>query len=125
MAEKISIRERKKQERDAHVQHMHQNHPDLAEADKKLNAYALSIIKKSLGGTTFSVFEADETYQALRQERLQILEKYRLSEDDYEPKWDCPQCQDRGYIRPGVPCVCQRKRRREASYLMSGIPEKY
>ena len=120
-----SKREQKKQERDERVQAMHRAHPDVAEADKKLNAHALSCVKKSLKGNAFGLDEADKIYQQLRAERQALLQKYGLSEAIYEPQWDCSICEDRGYVRPGVPCVCQLKERREATYLASGLPEKY
>ena len=120
-----SKREQKKQERDERVQAMHRAHPDLADADKKLNAHALACVKKSLKGDAFGLDEADEIYQSLRAARFNLLQKYGLSEDLYEPQWDCPLCEDRGYVQPGVPCVCQMKERREATYLASGLPEKY
>ncbi len=125
MAEGNNLREQKKQECELHIRKIHQAHPDLADIDKALNSYALSIVRKSLNGEKISTVEADAGYQALRQERLAILEKYGLSEADYQPKWDCPLCEDRGYVRPGVLCSCQRKRQREATYLLSGIPAKY
>ena len=120
-----SKREQKKQERDERVQAMHRAHPDLADADKKLNAHALACVQKSLKGDAFGLDEADEIYQSLRAARFKLLQKYGLSEDLYEPQWDCPLCEDRVYVQPGVPCVCQMKERREATYLASGLPEKY
>lgn len=120
-----SKREQKKQERDERVQAMHRAHPDLAEADRRLNAHALACVKRSLRGSIEGLDEADKIYQALRAERGVILAKYGLTEALYEPEWDCPICQDRGYVRPGEPCDCQLKERREATYLASGLPEKY
>ncbi len=120
-----SKREAKKQECDARVAKLHAMHPDLAEADRKLRMHALGCIKKSIKGGPKGLDEADKIYQSLLQERDTILARYGLTPAVYEPVWDCPLCEDRGYIRPGVPCTCQLREKREATYLASGLPEKY
>lgn len=125
MAQWESKREQKKQERDARVLAAHRAHPDLADADARLSKHALDCVKRSLHGDVTGLDDADVTYQALREERRALLERYGLTEALYEPQWDCALCEDRGYIRPGVPCVCQLDKRREATYLASGLPEKY
>lgn len=125
MAQLKSKREQKKQERDDRVQAMHRAHPDIADVDARMQAYALSCVRKSLAGETTGLDAADTEYQALLAERRKLLAQYGISEKIYEPQWDCPTCEDRGYVRPGVPCVCQNDRRREASFLASGLPEKY
>ena len=125
MAQWESKREQKKQERDARVLAAHRAHPDLADADARLSKHALDCVKRSLHGDVTGLDAADVTYQALREERRALLERYGLTEALYEPQWDCALCEDRGYIRPGVPCVCQLDKRREATYLASGLPEKY
>lgn len=125
MAEWTSKREQKKQERDERVQAMHRAHPDIADVDARLQAHALACVRKSLHGDAIGLDAADAFYQALLSERKLLLTRYGLSEAIYEPQWDCPICEDRGYVRPGVPCTCQLNKRREATYLASGLPEKY
>ena len=118
-------REQKKQARDRHVQELHRAHPDLAAIDEKISAHALKCVRDSLHGKVVGLDAADQVYQQLQAERQALLAKYHLSEADYEPQWDCKRCEDRGYIRPGVLCECQLKKRREATYLASGLPEKF
>lgn len=125
MAQWESKREQKKQERDARVQAMHQAHSDIADVDARMAAHALACVRQSLKGNIQGLDTADATYQTLLAERRTLLARYGLSEDIYEPKWDCTLCEDRGYVRPGVPCSCQLDRRREATFLASGLPEKY
>ena len=125
MAQWESKREQKKQERDDRVQAMHRIHPDIAELDARMASHALACVRESLKGGATGLDDADRTYQALLAERRALLTKYGLSETIYEPQWDCPLCEDRGYVRPGVPCSCQLDKRREATYLASGLPEKY
>lgn len=118
-------REQKKQARDRHVQELHRAHPDLAKIDEDIANHALKCIRESMHGKPNGLDQADAIYQALQAQRQALLEKYHLSEADYEPQWDCALCKDRGYIRPGVLCECQKQKRREATYLASGLPEKY
>ena len=125
MAHWESKREQKKQECEARVQAMHQAHPDIADVDARMNMHALACVRKSLRGEPVGLDEADRIYQTLRAERQALLDRYGIDESVYEPQWDCPICEDRGYVRPGVPCVCQLDKRREATYLASGLPEKY
>lgn len=125
MAQWESKREQKKQECEARVQAMHQAHPDIADVDARMNTHALACVRKSLRGEPVGLDEADRIYQTLRAERQALLDRYGIDESVYEPQWDCPICEDRGYVRPGVPCVCQLDKRREATYLASGLPEKY
>lgn len=125
MAQWESKREQKKQERDDRVQAMHRAHPDIADVDARLSAHALACVRRSLHGDADGLDTADAVYQKLRAERQTLLDKYGLSESIYEPQWDCPLCEDRGYIRPGVSCSCQLDKRREATFLASGLPEKY
>lgn len=125
MAQWQSKREQKKQECEARVQAMHRAHPDIADVDARLAAHALACVKQSLRGEAVGLDAADAAYQALHVERAALLAKYGIDAAVYEPQWDCPICEDRGYVRPGVPCVCQLDKRREATYLASGLPEKY
>lgn len=125
MAQWESKREAKKQERDERVQRLHKMHPDLAQMDQRLKSHALSCVKKAARGHAEGLDKDDKIYQELLSQRRDLLARYGLTEAIYEPVWDCPLCQDRGYVRPGVPCVCQLSQKREASYLASGLPEKY
>lgn len=125
MEERQNKREQKKQARDIHIQELHRRYPELAEADKALSQYVLQAIRKGLNRELDNYKETDQGYQDLWKARQRVLEKIGLTEAEYEPKWDCPICEDRGYIRPGVPCSCQQRYRREATFLMSGIPEEY
>lgn len=43
----------------------------------------------------------------------------------YKPQWNCPKCEDRGYIRPGELCTCYLQERLDESFRQSGIPRKY
>lgn len=61
--------------------------------------------------------------EQLMVDRQRLLQENKLDESIYEPQWDCPQCQDRGYTEPGVLCTCYQKERLEDLFLRSGMPE--
>ena len=46
-----------------------------------------------------------------------------MDETIYEPDWNCPLCQDRGYTEPGVLCSCYQKERLDDLFLRSGMSE--
>lgn len=120
----MSKRERKKQECEEHIRALHDQYPDLAQIDARMNSLAIATVRAAAKGEA-DTGQADRDYQELRRQRALLLARYGLSEADYEPKWDCPTCQDRGYVRPGVPCSCQNREKMENMFLASGIPEKY
>ena len=70
MAQLKSKREQKKQERDDRVQAMHRAHPDIADVDARMQAHALSCVRKSLSGETTGLDAADTEYQALLAEKF-------------------------------------------------------
>lgn len=124
MASYTSKRERKKQECEEHIRALHNKYPDLAQIDARMNKLALDAVRAAAKGKVDTA-ETDRQYQQLRRCRAELLERYGLSEKDYEPQWDCPICHDKGYVRPGVPCSCQNREKQENMFLASGIPEKY
>jgi DNA replication protein DnaC len=46
--------------------------------------------------------------ERLFQRRLEVMRTHHLDMSIYEPKWDCPKCQDRGFVEPGEKCDCQK-----------------
>lgn len=124
MASYLTKRERKKQECEQRIRRIHAKHPDLAKVDGQMNHLAI-VTARAVAKGNVDTAATDREYQLLRQKRTELLKRYGLSEADYEPQWDCPICQDRGYVRPGVPCACQSHEKLETMFLASGIPSKY
>ena len=44
----------------------------------------------------------------LRQQRLGIIERNGMTEEDLQPKWHCAKCQDTGYLPSGKACDCYK-----------------
>ena len=100
MASYLTKRERKKQECEQRIRRIHAKHPDLAKVDGQMNHLAI-VTARAVAKGNVDTAATDREYQLLRQKRTELLKRYGLSEADYEPQWDCPICQDRGYVRPG------------------------
>ena len=54
-------------------------------------------------------------------DRHQLLEQYGLDEQIYKPKWDCPICEDRGYLSDGTLCSCYLQERMQNIMAQSGM----
>ncbi len=52
--------------------------------------------------------EIREKFEKARRKREQALKKYGFCEDDFMPKYSCPDCRDSGY-KEGSPCSCLRQ----------------
>lgn len=98
--------------------------PDLQELDQRIAQKNVAMIRAGL-------LQKDKTrQQALQQEiaglmaqHTELLQLHGLDESIYKPQWDCPLCEDRGYVEPGVPCSCYQKERMEELFLRSGMPQ--
>jgi DNA replication protein DnaC len=44
----------------------------------------------------------------LQSRKTELLQALGLDETVYDETWDCPVCQDRGYVRPGETCACRK-----------------
>lgn len=105
----------KKRERDALVQRIYAQNPELKAVDLAINGKMAQIAKlafRSNRQVEQEMAEIREEVQALTQKRATLLAAMGLDEKIYEPKWECPICQDRGYVQPGVLCECARRQQR-------------
>ncbi|MDR1194533.1 MAG: ATP-binding protein [Peptococcaceae bacterium] len=109
----------KQEERDQRVAEVHRRSPALREADEALAAAGRAGLLAAAGGGDLAGVR--ERIAALRGKRRQILASLGLDEGIYEVAWDCPLCQDRGWQRPGEPCVCQRQGDSQRRLTESGL----
>ena len=129
MIDRDELRRKKQEECDAYVEQLHRMEPELAQISQKIGQLSLRLIRKGILQKNLAEKQAiDMQVQQLLQRRKEILGKYGLGEEVYEPKWDCPLCKDLGYITPGEPCECLKKerilQRKEESGLPRGLWEK-
>ncbi|MBQ9806341.1 MAG: ATP-binding protein [Clostridia bacterium] len=96
--------------------------PELRELDARLSTFGLRIMEAALkGGNT------DAEIAALREEnericavRGELLRKNGFPTDYSEPKYECPKCEDSGFVGIRM-CECMRRRLTEAGMEASGL----
>jgi DNA replication protein DnaC len=109
LMESASKRARKIEEMERRVESLHRAHPELEYISQEIAGNARKLIQllaASGSPEACEVIHGDQ--ERLFQRRSETLGKYGLDMSVYEPKWDCPKCQDRGFIEPGEKCDCQK-----------------
>jgi DNA replication protein DnaC len=115
-------RARKIEEMERNVALIHQAYPDLEYITREIAENAQKLIRLlAASGTQEACEGIHRAQERLFQSRLEILRKHGLSLSIYEPQWDCPKCQDRGFIEPGVTCDCQKNMELTARWNNSGL----
>jgi DNA replication protein DnaC len=100
--------------------------PELAEWENK--AVSLKIKKAMLlmeGANPSKLEELEDEATMLLVNRVALIESSGLSEEDFEPVYDCKDCKDTGYVYDSEgnrkKCHCFREREIEILYNQSGI----
>jgi DNA replication protein DnaC len=120
--ETASKRARKIEEMERHVEAVHRAHPELEYIAQEIAANAGKLIHLLAASGSREAREAiDREQERLFQRRLETLRKYGLDLSVYEPQWDCPKCQDRGFVEPGEKCDCQKNIEWAARWNNSGL----
>lgn len=107
IVDRDSGRLRKQEERDRRINEIYQRDPQLKKLDDEMAAAGREgLLRVWEGG---NVSEIRDRMSILQAERDRLLRSLGADERIYDVVWDCPLCQDRGYIRPGEPCRCRSK----------------
>lgn len=124
MIDRDQLRAQKQAECDARVEKLHQEIPRLEEIARAISLLSIERIRSGiLQKNAARSQEIDAQVAALIAEKRQILAEHGLTMEVYKPQWNCPKCEDRGYIRPGELCTCYLQERLDESFRQSGIPE--
>ena len=97
---------------------VYQKCPEIAEIDRRMAGTGLGIFRAAIDGKPIE--DVRRQNEALVAERARLLERAGYPEDYTDPKYDCPVCQDSGYVGYRM-CTCMRRRLIEAGYESSGI----
>jgi len=120
-ADRDTLRLLKQAERDMRIEALYQLNPQLKKIDEELAAAGKEALMRVWEGGGAEA--AAQRITLLQDEKNRTLASLGMDEGVYDAAWDCPLCQDRGYIVPGEPCVCLRRnenlRRRTDSGLSS------
>ncbi|MEL7622175.1 MAG: ATP-binding protein [Clostridiales bacterium] len=109
----------KQAERDKRIMELYSRSPQLKKLDDDLAAAGREGLTKVWQGTAIAGIQ--KKISLLQEKKSQLLSSLGLDETVYEVAWDCPLCQDRGYVQPGQPCSCQRRDDGSRRILESGL----
>ena len=90
--------------------------------DEAVSSYSVSYGKKLLNGDETALDELRRTLAELSDSKQKLLVSHGYPSDYLEPIYDCPDCQDTGYIN-GTKCHCFRRQMITLLYEQSGIQE--
>ena len=83
--------------------------PEAANIERELSATSVEAAKAVLSGSNSSVelVKLREKNKNLKQRLSSILQRVNLPEDYLEIKYNCPECEDEGFI-DGIMCKCMK-----------------
>ncbi len=124
MINRDQLRIRKQQQCEERIASIYTQLPSLQTLDQTIGQKNIAMIRAGVMQKNYGEQEAlQREIEALMKERHNLLQANGLDESIYEPQWDCPLCQDRGYTEPGVLCSCYQKERLDDLFLRSGMSE--
>lgn len=123
ITERALKRQIKIQEWEQRIQLLHEKYPRLAEIDRLFQQMALELALTGLGKNKMGMTreEIEQALNSLQQEKQGILINEGISNKIFEIWWDCPQCEDTGYLGPGQKCLCLIKEEEEKRWSLSGL----
>lgn len=92
------------------------------ELDESVSSYSVAFGKKLLNGDESALDELHKTLSSLSDAKEKLLVSYGYPVDYLEPIYDCPDCQDTGYVN-GAKCHCFRRQMITLLYEQSGIQQ--
>lgn len=116
------LRQEKQKECDARIAQLYDYIPQLEELDFAIGQKNVAMIRNGiLHKNKIQQDALQMEIEALMKDRHQLLEQYGLDEQIYKPKWDCPICEDRGYLSDGTLCSCYLQERMQNIMAQSGM----
>lgn len=109
------------------VDEIHRSHPELLRLEQELQQTLTSVLRRQIGQGRETVDELQERLRALTAERSALLQRLQIPDDYQVPDYDCPLCQDNGYIyedgRYQV-CSCEKTRQLQIRFASAKISER-
>ena len=97
----------------------------LQEIDSSLTTYALHTVRDILAnGNKTSYLDLQEKISSLKKEKEKIFQKLGLTQNDFEPHYECNICKDTGYISNSsgtILCNCIKQKLFDLEYNKSNI----
>jgi len=108
-------------ERDQRLDYLHSIYPELKAIDEAIAANGRAMLQATAEGRRQDLVRLERRQDEILLQQQQFLEKVGLDTSIYEIQWDCPLCQDRGYISPGQKCQCLISEIRQSRLKKSGL----
>ena len=105
---------------EARVREVYSKIPQIQELDRQLSTRAADCARRVLGGDTRAREHLKEELADLKEQKLTLLKSAGFPADYMEPRYDCPDCQDTGYVN-GKRCHCFERQRLNILYAQSNI----
>lgn len=106
-------------------QDLYKEFPKLAEIDKKINSLAFSTMKEIAKNSDKDLIsKLDEQINALKNEKNSILNSIGDKAKNIYPKYECPYCQDTGYVTKDMKtqmCNCLKQKIYDIEYNKSNM----
>lgn len=118
------LRQEKQKQCDARIAQLYGYIPGLEEMDKAIGQKNVAMIRSGIlhkNKTQQQTLQAE--IETLMKERHQLMAQYGVDERIYKPQWDCPLCEDRGYLSDGTLCSCYQQERMQNIMAQSGMNE--
>ena len=121
-----AARARAEEQHAARRNEIFKKNPRLLEIENALGGIGLELARSVLSANTDSVEALRKKSDALKQERLSLLEKKRIGKSFFIPQYNCKKCADTGYIlneNPAVACACLKQKLIDEYYSLSNMRE--
>lgn len=102
------------------MQEVYQALPRLLEIDNEISSLSVTQAKKLIDGNENALACFHDRLKALTGEKARLLADHGYPKDYFEPPYDCPDCQDTGYIG-GRKCHCFEQAAIDLVYTQSNI----
>lgn len=108
--------------RDERLHYVYNHVTGYRNLDESVATLSVAQGKKMLNGDLNALSELKERLHKLTSDKRKLLCDAGLPSDYLEPIFDCPDCQDTGYVN-GIKCHCFRQAEIELLYQQSNLKE--
>ena len=108
--------------RDERLHYVYNHVTGYRNLDESVATLSVAQGKKLLNGDMNALTELKERLHKLTNDKIKLLCDAGLPSDYLEPIFDCPDCQDTGYVN-GIKCHCFRQAEIELLYQQSNLKE--
>lgn len=114
---------RNRQDLDARIAEAGAKYPRLREIAGEIAALSLACAKRGIvSGEPLDLSDLERRIAALAEERRALLSMGGFPEDHLEEKYDCPACQDTGFVN-GRKCSCFLREESRLLYAQSNLDQ--